>query len=76
MGEDALRAPLREEGEEVDVIALSVPPEHCHFSACAPPPFGCGGPIDEFRDDDAFDRWTQTGLCQFCQDAADNVEDE
>ncbi|KKM18655.1 hypothetical protein LCGC14_1663510 [marine sediment metagenome] len=36
---------------------------------CVNPPFGCGGPATEFRDDLSNDEYRISGLCQNCQDA-------
>lgn len=35
---------------------------------CVDPPFGCGKPADEFRDDLSRREYTISGLCQACQD--------
>lgn len=35
---------------------------------CIKPPFGCGGPATEFRDEISKKEYTISGLCQNCQD--------
>jgi hypothetical protein len=35
---------------------------------CVNPPFGCGGPATDFRDDLSRKEHTISGLCQKCQD--------
>lgn len=44
---------------------------------CVPPPIGCGGPADSFRDELSKREYSISGLCQNCQDSifGDN-EDE
>lgn len=35
---------------------------------CIPPPYGCGKPIGEFRDELSRKEYTISGMCQSCQD--------
>jgi hypothetical protein len=35
---------------------------------CVKPPYGCGKPITEFRDERSAKEYTISGLCQSCQD--------
>lgn len=58
----------------MSVITLAAPAESP--MTCAPPPWGCGGTVEEFRDEESLRRWTMTGRCQYCQDAADGEEEE
>ena len=48
---------------------------------CVDPPFGCGGPATEFRDQLSAREYRISGLCQICQDKIftseiDDEEDE
>jgi len=35
---------------------------------CVPDPVGCGGPATKFRDEVSRAEYSNTGLCQACQD--------
>lgn len=42
--------------------------ETIHNNVCLPPPIGCGGSADHFRDQSSFKEYRISGLCQACQD--------
>jgi hypothetical protein len=47
-----------------------------HDDKCIDPPFGCGGPATEFRDDVSAREYQISGMCQICQDRAFGSVDE
>lgn len=47
-----------------------------HDNRCVNPPYGCGGPATEYRDDLSAREYRISGLCQTCQDAVFGTEDE
>lgn len=68
----------KDEGMEKDLTKLfgfdrreSIKGNHC-----VPPPIGCGGPANEFRDELSRKEYTISGLCQKCQDLIFKEPDE
>lgn len=43
---------------------------------CVNPPFGCAGPATEFRDEISRREYGISGMCQKCQDAFFNSNEE
>ena len=41
---------------------------------CVPPPFGCGGPAVDFRNEISRKEYSISGLCQKCQDEIFGVD--
>lgn len=43
--------------------------ENTALGKCIEPPFGCGKPINHFRDEQSAKEYRISGMCQKCQDA-------
>lgn len=43
-------------------------------NVCVPPPIGCGGPANSFRNEKSQREFAISGLCQKCQDSIFGVD--